>query len=94
MSNPTKAPQGKGARNFNCPHYNDCLDIAVDREWPGWSCQKCRHKQTGDRIPEAVEVFPYYLLLAALFSPIPYCRYRTLDQKDRFRASWRKKKAR
>ena len=34
----------KGERNLYCPHYDDCLDHAVDLKWKTWSCSECSFK--------------------------------------------------
>lgn len=28
-------------RNVFCRHYDDCLDHAISKRWPGFSCDKC-----------------------------------------------------
>jgi len=28
-------------RDIWCRHYDRCLDVAVEREWPSWSCVTC-----------------------------------------------------
>ncbi len=28
-------------RRLFCPHYDDCLDVAVVHEWPSWTCTAC-----------------------------------------------------
>jgi len=38
----------KGDRNALCPHYNDCLDEAVQKYWEFWNCGKCQHKMSRD----------------------------------------------
>ncbi len=35
---------GNRYRNLACPLYTRCLDHAVARSWPGWSCKKCRYR--------------------------------------------------
>ena len=29
-------------RNSDCKQYTDCLDLAVENKWPGFSCGGCR----------------------------------------------------
>jgi hypothetical protein len=29
-------------RNVFCRNYGDCLDLAIRRRWPGFSCQSCQ----------------------------------------------------
>ncbi|MFH1033547.1 MAG: hypothetical protein V1806_03490 [Pseudomonadota bacterium] len=33
-----------GYRNLECPYYLRCLDQAVRRSWPTFSCQHCAHQ--------------------------------------------------
>jgi hypothetical protein len=28
-------------RNVFCRYYSECLDYAISRKWPGFSCQSC-----------------------------------------------------
>jgi len=36
----------QGARNFECPHYVFCLDIAAANMWPNFTCDFCIYKKT------------------------------------------------
>jgi hypothetical protein len=38
---PTMCKEGKGVRNFACPHYDDCLDKAAKGMWSGFTCREC-----------------------------------------------------
>ena len=38
------------SRNVLCPHYNTCLDHAVEKNLPSWDCSTCMHKHTKERI--------------------------------------------
>src|SRR5205823_4963980 len=43
---PTPAPQGSTAsgavtRHVFCPHYPQCLDVAVREDWEDWTCSRC-----------------------------------------------------
>lgn len=34
--------EGVGAnRNLFCPHYDDCLDVALLERWTSWTCAEC-----------------------------------------------------
>jgi len=33
-------------RNLDCKNYNLCLDFAADNFWDGFSCEKCRLKDS------------------------------------------------
>jgi len=42
--NPEAGPKRAGVdthRNLNCHHYDGCLDEAVRRGWPSFTCVKC-----------------------------------------------------
>jgi hypothetical protein len=28
-------------RNLFCPHYDDCLDVALLERWTSWTCAEC-----------------------------------------------------
>jgi hypothetical protein len=28
-------------RNLDCDHYEECLDVVANANWPGWSCVGC-----------------------------------------------------
>ncbi len=28
-------------RNVFCKNYNECLNLAISKKWPGFSCQQC-----------------------------------------------------
>ncbi len=38
---PMMCKEGKGVRNFACPHYDDCLDKAAKGMWAGFTCREC-----------------------------------------------------
>ena len=42
-ANPASKP---GARNFSCPYYVLCLDIAAANMWPDFTCQFCIYRKT------------------------------------------------
>ena len=29
-------------RWFDCPNYNECLNVAVKARWAGWTCSRCK----------------------------------------------------
>jgi len=39
--NPVMCKEGKGVRNFGCPHYDACLDKAAKGMWSGFTCREC-----------------------------------------------------
>ena len=54
----TPKPANKaGGRNFYCPHYIFCLDIAVANWWPRFTCDECPYKNVNER-PD-IEEFSY-----------------------------------
>ena len=44
--------QREGSKNIYCPHYEDCLDFAVEKIWQAWDCCECPHKNAKQRISE------------------------------------------
>jgi hypothetical protein len=38
---PMMCKEGKGVRNFACPHYDGCLDKAAKGMWSGFTCREC-----------------------------------------------------
>jgi hypothetical protein len=58
---PLKTP---GERNWECPHYQKCLDRAVEREWSAFSCSEhCAFRHI--RQPSAIQT-EFLLWLASL----------------------------
>ncbi|RMG56029.1 MAG: hypothetical protein D6722_27085 [Bacteroidetes bacterium] len=41
--NPVKCKEGRGVRNFDCVHYDDCLEKAAKGMWSGFTCKDCIH---------------------------------------------------
>ena len=41
--NPVRCKEGKGVRNFDCPHYDDCLDKAARAMRSGFTCGECEN---------------------------------------------------
>jgi hypothetical protein len=39
----TPARKG-GRRNIFCPHYSECLDLVIQKQWMSWGCRGCRHR--------------------------------------------------
>ncbi len=80
---PTMSPQVTAVaavpRNVLCQHYSHCLDLAVLKGWPGFSCEHCQHCE-----PEPANDTDHWkeqagrcrLLLASLFAPKPPSRRR------------------
>ncbi len=47
----------QGERNFECPHYVFCLDIAAANMWPNFTCHFCMYKKTkGDKKIEDLDL--------------------------------------
>ena len=44
-----------GEINFHCPHYEECIDHAVKRNWQFWTCSKCPHESTSKPQGEPVQ---------------------------------------
>ena len=32
---------GHGGRDLDCPLYEDCLDLAAQKDWPAFHCEAC-----------------------------------------------------
>ncbi len=41
-ANPSNLP---GERNFVCPYYPFCLDVAAANMWPNFTCEFCFYKK-------------------------------------------------
>ena len=39
-------------RSTSCKHYGDCLDEAIRRDWPSWSCTDCPMHTYEGAVPE------------------------------------------
>jgi hypothetical protein len=42
-----------GDRNSLCPHYDGCLDYAVDHRWQCWNCSECPHNLEKEALSQA-----------------------------------------
>ncbi len=47
--NPVMVKEGKGWRNFVCPHYDECLNLAAKSMWPGFTCKFCEFNVKSDQ---------------------------------------------
>ena len=59
-----------GDRNALCPHYDGCLDHAVDHRWSHWDCSECPHileKQALMDAPGVKDHNPLYHLPRRVF---------------------------
>lgn len=61
-------------RNVWCGRYNECLSEAV-KEDTDFSCKDCPFEKDQSGRPEEIDMFKYYLLLAAVFNPPAWRRY-------------------
>ena len=43
-----------GARNVFCPHYDECLDLAIKKGWMAWHCHSCGERSNHAARPEPV----------------------------------------
>lgn len=43
-----------GSRNVFCPHYDECLDLAINRGWMSWHCDLCEERSNHAARPEPV----------------------------------------
>jgi hypothetical protein len=81
--NPTMSPQVNSvtalSRNVLCQHYAHCLDLAIVKGWPGFSCEQCQHYElepANDTDHWREQAGRCRLLLAKLFAPKPPSRRR------------------
>ncbi len=56
----------KGRRNVYCPHYTGCLDLAIIKNWFGFSCARCSWREVQET-PEVLYLGGYYRLLKRIF---------------------------
>lgn len=49
LTNPIHRP---GTKNALCPHYEQCLDYAVQRYWKYWDCSECAHKESQESVAQ------------------------------------------
>jgi len=73
---PNAHPVSKpGDRNSLCPHYEGCLDYAVDHRWQSWDCSECPHqlkKQGLTHAPIAKDEDPLYDVPGRIFEAISH----------------------
>ena len=50
----TKRPCSN-ARNTDCLYIKQCLDVAVKKKWPGFSCEECELKDSKPRVAELTD---------------------------------------
>lgn len=61
----------KGERNIFCPHYCNCLDIAIKKSWDYWACMECRFKENKQYMDE----YPYTNSDTVLYHTLPHDIY-------------------
>ena len=65
-----------GNRNMYCPHYDKCLDHAVERRWKYWSCSGCPYEVTQQlrqsEIPTVHDTDVYYHVPSQIFRELTY----------------------
>ena len=42
LPSPSRCPEGQGVRRLDCQYYAQCLAVAAQKNWPGFSCQYCK----------------------------------------------------
>jgi len=56
-----------GDRNVLCPVYNSCLDLAADKKWRTFCCDKCVYQsQYLIPAPHELDIQPYLALIATV----------------------------
>jgi hypothetical protein len=48
--------QSPSVRRLTCRRYNACLEIAVERDWLGFSCEDCKVQDLMTREEERLEI--------------------------------------
>lgn len=94
--NPTKSTQVTHSadvpRKVLCKHYSHCLDLAIIRGWPGFSCEQCERydlEPARDAEHWKEQAGRCRLLLARLFAPQTKSRKRRPVDPDRNRGDFR-----
>jgi hypothetical protein len=65
---PCSASEEGPLKNALCPHYEQCLDLAVKENWPQFTCEACSFQNSRTQIrPNALEMKGYYSLLSRIF---------------------------
>jgi hypothetical protein len=75
MEHSTNPIHRLGNKNIHCPYYEECLDHAVERRWKYWSCSKCSHKATRQKlseVPTAHDPGDYYHVPSRIFRDLTY----------------------
>ena len=55
-------------KNPFCPHYGECLDLAIQEKWPQFTCSKCDFKNLQEPVENSFrEVEGCYQLLKKVF---------------------------
>ena len=74
--NPVMAPY-RGKRQVFCRLYPDCLEKALENEWPSFTCQECSEYDPEDHPLDywQAEYEGCFLLLAEVFG-VEYGRYK------------------
>jgi hypothetical protein len=65
---PCAASEEDPLKNALCPHYDLCLDLAFNNNWPQFNCQACSYVDVHVNItPSAQEMTGCYRLLSRVF---------------------------
>ena len=55
-------------KNPHCPYYRECLDTAVQENWPQFTCVNCEYRDLHiSMVPDRREIEGYYNLLEKIF---------------------------
>lgn len=67
-------------KGIECRHYEACLDIAAQHDWPGFSCEMCNNFLPVSRSAAywADQAECCKLLLRAVFQPRKFATYKRL----------------
>lgn len=54
----TIVKRSKHLKNLDCPHYNECLDMAAKLSWNGFTCKKCCHRDSTEGRIDIMDILP------------------------------------
>lgn len=65
---PCSASEEGLIKNALCPYYDRCLDLAVEENWPQFTCQACGFQNSHTQIkPNTRDMMGYYRLFSKIF---------------------------
>jgi len=59
LPNPKQTTRSTIERNWRCPKYKFCMNLAFEKNWKGWRCNKCGYKNETREIEYDQCVYDY-----------------------------------